>query len=205
MRAHRPSPRRSARSLDGPLPRLVCLIVRLTWWFVCRLAMLMIALVRILANLRVESGPPVLVHVANRRRAVLIRRTVHQAARAQLRALGFEPPEGLVIVVAETVDALGERSSLVEREERPDGTTLYLVQLALTVPGRRQTPTVDTLIAELWRQLVRLQRDLDTTSVVLLPEDGDGGPFLGAPVPSLRTDPLNGRHHGPLGRVAEVV
>jgi hypothetical protein len=182
----------------------VRLIVRLTWWLACRLAAVLVGLLHLLTDLRVESGPAVLVHVANRRRAALIQRTVRRAARAQIRALGFDPPEGLVIVVAETVDPLGERFSLVEREDRPDGTTCYLVQLALMVPGRRYTPSVDTLIAELWRQLVRLQRELDATHVVMLPEDGNTGPFVGAPSPSLRTDPPNGRHHGPLSRVAEV-
>jgi hypothetical protein len=182
----------------------VRLLVRLIWWLVRRLAMVVVGLLHLLVELRAESGPAVLVHVANRRRAVLIRRTVRQAARAQIRALDFDPPEGLVIVVAETVDSLGERPSLVEREDRPDGTTRYLLQLALAVPGRRSPPTVDTLITELWRQLVRLQRELDATRVVMLPEDGDGGPFLGTPSTSLRTDPPNGRHHGPLARVAEV-
>jgi hypothetical protein len=99
--------------------------------------------------------------VSHPKRAALVEQAVQRAIQRHAKAFGFTVPEGLVVLLNEPCGPLGDSPALLEREHHPDGRTRYVLQLALGRPGERPDSGLETALAELGRQLLRLQREIE--------------------------------------------
>jgi hypothetical protein len=120
-----------------------------------------------LAELRGDPNTvDVVALLTNRKRAASIERKLRSAFRRHARAFGLELAEPLLVVVRGTVDSLGEQAAEIEHEPRPDGSARYVIALAAWPAGARLPLGPDALVAELSRQLVRLQRGLEGSRAI---------------------------------------
>lgn len=163
MRSNRSSTHgRKTTVHTGPLPRLVRALWRITLWIGRALLLLIKCIVQHVSELRSDANTlEVVALLTNRKRARGIERSLRSAFRRHARAFGLELTEPLLVVVRETVDSLGEKAAEIEHEPRADGSTRYVIALAAWPVGARLPLGPDALVAELSRQLVRLQHGLE--------------------------------------------
>jgi hypothetical protein len=163
---HCPSCHCASRAQEGPLPILLRAVWRLCCWLAQATWSVLTGFEHWLADCRAGDGPVVLAQVSHPKRALLLERSLRRAAMRHARAFDFRLPEQLLVLVSETVDHFGEHPSLLEQEQRPDGSTRYLLHLALAPQDRPLG--VEALAAELGRQLLQLQRLVEGSSAVVL-------------------------------------
>lgn len=102
---------------------------------------------------RLRPDAPTVIIDARRRQARRLRREIGRAARAYARALGAEPPEGLLVVIQRVVHDGRQLNGLLQAFEGADDKRRYVVHLALSVNGRQMSE--DELLAALRHQLTR--------------------------------------------------